>query len=193
MAHFSSSAGRAAPRRNRRITLVLASALNIGLCVGLLGLFGVLFPRDAQAHCFWSLKAGAGQDAGIFRQIPLFAGSIPEMWICFIQTPFPSGKALVSFASTLDEMKGIRMDDLRIHSGGASSSQSEEGSRHPSPRGGMRAPPAPLVWPDDGAEGEWKGDMFIYKGQALSAFGVGGNMSMADSYAGHQSTPTTPP
>lgn len=100
---------------------------------------------------------------------------------------------LSQLCSTLDEMKGIRMDDLRIHSGGASSSQSEEGLPDilPPGEGDESTSSAPSV-ADDGAEGEWKGDMFIYKGQALSAFGVGGNMSMADSYAA-TITPTTPP
>lgn len=183
MAHFSHKRRARRAQEEPEDYPVLASALNIGLCVGLLGLFGVLslvMPKPTVSE-FEKRELAKMPE---FSAKSLFAGEYTRDVDLFYSDTFPFREGLVSFASTLDEMKGIRMDDLRIHSGGASSSQSEEGLPDilPPGEGDESTSSAPSV-ADDGAEGEWKGDMFIYKGQALSAFGVGGNMSMADSYA----------
>lgn len=126
MAHFSHKRRARRAQEEPEDYPVLASALNIGLCVGLLGLFGVLslvMPKPTVSE-FEKRELAKMPE---FSAKSLFAGEYTRDVDLFYSDTFPFREGLVSFASTLDEMKGIRMDDLRIHSGGASSSQSEEG------------------------------------------------------------------
>lgn len=182
MAHFSHKHRARRAQEEPEDYPVLASALNIGLCVGLLGLLGVLslvMPKPTTSE-FEKRELAKMPE---FSAQALFAGEYTQGMDLFYSDTFPFREDLVSFAATLDEMKGIRMDDLRIHSGTSSSQPEEELPDIVPPGEGEESTPSTPSVPDDGVEGEWKGDMFIYKGQALSAFGVGGNMSMANSYA----------
>ena len=79
MAHFFSQApGAPRPGGTGRITRSVASALNIGLCVGLLGLFGVLSLVMPKPTVSEFEKRELAKNAGIFRQIPLCRGVYPR-------------------------------------------------------------------------------------------------------------------
>ena len=132
----------------------------------------------------------------------LLSGSYTRDLDAHYADTFPQRENLVKLGGYLEELRGLRLDDVRIHgtvpgqetSGSSSSSSSESSSQSQtssqsssssdssqtssSSSEAFVAPPVE----DDGAVGETVNSIFVYKGMGLQLFG--GNQSEAQRYAG---------
>lgn len=131
----------------------------------------------------------------------LLSGSYTRDLDAHYADTFPQRDGLVKLGGYLEEFRGLRLDDVRIHgtapgqdpadqqSGSSSSSgQSEaspsESSSSDTSSGTSSSSSEPYVAPpvaDDGAVGETVNSIFVYKGMALQIFG--GNRTEAQRYA----------
>ena len=97
----------------------------------------------------------------------------------FYSDTFPFRDALVSFGSTLEEMRGLRLDDARIHE--VAPSQPEPSSEPSSEGGSSSQESSSSAAEEQPATGEQNGSVFIYQGRAMSMFG--GSQAMGKYYA----------
>ena len=115
---------------------------------------------------------------------------------------FPFRERFILLRSFINDLRGIRLDGIRLYSQtpsnptdtsedipGTDASQSaphdpsqDSSTALPNPSTGEDEPTAPPVIEDDGDNGEWSGNIFVYKGKAMSVFGTG-STEMADWYA----------
>lgn len=133
----------------------------------------------------------------------LLSGSYTRNLDAHYADTFPQRESLVKLGGYLEEFRGLRLDDVRIHgtvpgqddpeessSSSESVSQSQTGDSsggagETSGSGLSSSSSEPYVAPptvDDGAVGETVNSIFVYKGMALQLFG--GNQREAQRYAG---------
>ena len=96
----------------------------------------------------------------------------------FYSDTFPFRDALISLGSTLEEMRGLRLDDAKIHETAPSTSEPEVPTE---PGSGTETENSSSSKAEVTAVGEQNGSVFIYKGMAMSMFG--GSQSMGKWYA----------
>lgn len=110
----------------------------------------------------------------------VFTGEFAKKTALFYADTFPARESLVSFAGKLEEMRGIRPDDVRIHESTPPPSPQQPVSNPSSPTQTPSPPNTPQqdqsapsagVEPDDpNAVGEQIGSTFMYKNMALPIF-----------------------
>ena len=96
----------------------------------------------------------------------------------FYSDTFPFRDALIALGSTMEEMRGLRLDNAKIHETVPSTSEPEVPVE---PGSGAENETSSSSTPQETAVGEKNGSVFIYKGQAMSMFG--GSQSMGKWYA----------
>lgn len=105
-------------------------------------------------------------------------GSLASGIDAFYSDTFPFRDALISLGSTLEEMRGLRLDDAKIHETAPSTSEPEVPTE---PGSGTETENSSSSKAEETAVGEQNGSVFIYKGMAMSMFG--GSQSMGKWYA----------
>ncbi len=100
----------------------------------------------------------------------------------FYSDTFPFRDLLISLGSTLEEMRGLRLDDAKIHEVAPSQPEPEPPSEsQPEADPGSSQEESSQSQPENTATGEQNGSVFIYKGRAMSMFG--GSQAMGQWYA----------
>ena len=128
----------------------------------------------------------------------LFSGSYTKDLELFFADTFPAREKFVEISARMEDMRGMRMDDVKIHEQ-PSTSQSQPPSaplgdqfpaQQPEIEQEQQAPPAQEQAPqqpselqavENDVEGEKRGSVFLYKDMALPMFG--GNKPAGQQYA----------
>ena len=112
---------------------------------------------------------------------------------------FPFREQFILLRAWINDLRGLRLDGIRLYSQTPANptpvdpvapdlpsetqpSGDSSGSAVPPEAPDEEEPYTPHVVADDGDNGEWSGNIFVYKGKAMSVFGAGGT-EMADWYA----------
>ena len=132
----------------------------------------------------------------------LFSGEYTGKLDLFFADTFPAREKFVELAAAAEEIRGLRIDDVKIHDNGTTNAQPEapkeevvlENTQEESPKPALPEEQAPAITPTeeikeetppvaetDEVEGEQRGSVFIYKNMALPMFG--GNKYACERYA----------
>ncbi len=122
-----------------------------------------------------------------FSATTVLSGEYTTELDAFYSDTFPFREQLVAFGNFLAESRGVTLDDVRIHDIGdqtpvtppsstvppaSQAGEQEDNSSSDQTQSSVSAPPVT----DDGATGEFKSSVFIYKGRAYQMFGGGYDM-----------------
>ncbi len=133
----------------------------------------------------------------------LFSGEYTEKLDLFFADTFPAREKFVELSASMEEIRGLRIDDVKIHENAAGNPQPEVPKEEvvlentvteesPTPQQPTEEVPAvipeeeskeevPPVAETEEVEGEQRGSVFIYKNMALPMFG--GNKYAGERYA----------
>lgn len=173
--------GRGLPKnQNVYIGLVqhkLPSLISVGVVFVVLGVFCVLSLLLAKPTYSEIEKRELAQKPQL-TLAGLADGSFSDEAESYYNDTFPLRSFWVTLSSSLDEFKGVRMDDIKLIEAAPSTPSAQDGTVIGKKYADDKKPP---VVPDNGEVGEQNGALFIYSGKALSIFG--GTPAMAKSYA----------
>lgn len=166
----------------------------LNICVFLIAIVGVgalawILPKETESL----LEKRELAEAPTFSISNYFSGEFAKQTDMFFADTFPGRDGMVSFASKMEEMRGIRPGDVRIYNAARPSTDipkddlSDDQTDPVDELGDnlkKETEPAPGngLTPDDGAvRGEQLGPTFLYKNMAMAIFG--GNSAVANRYA----------
>ena len=105
-----------------------------------------------------------------------FSGEFAQQYDAYYADTFPQREELVTMASKIESMEGIRPDDVRIYQANSSPQQGTEqpaASQQPSDTQSEEV----TVGESEGTDGEQAGNLFLYKNMGMQIFGSSESLS----------------
>lgn len=187
-------------------TLQVAHCINIGVFVAVLAVMGVaalVLPKPTISE----FEKRELEPFPIFSLESLFSGEYAKKLDLFFADTFPARERFVELAAETEELRGLRIDDVKIHqSGNTVTVVEKEEPKEELPQPEQETPSRPTEEPvpseqptppeieemlpseepvqeaeTDEIEGEQRGSIFIYKDMAMPMFG--GNQAACQRYA----------
>lgn len=167
-----------ANERNNKKRPTAASMLNIAaFCTALFAVGGLSIAMEKPTY-----SEQEKRDLAKMPELTLkgyWDGSLASGIDAFYSDTFPFRDALIALGSTMEEMRGLRLDDAKIHETAPTPAEPEVPPEQGSSAPETESPSSSQT--EDTAVGERNGSVFIYKGMAMSMFD--GSQSMGKWYA----------
>lgn len=192
-------------KKNELSALQASHWINVGVflvILAIMGLAAVFLPKPTVSE----YEKRELEKFPEFTLESLFSGEYTEKLDLFFADTFPAREKFVELAAAVEEIRGLRIDDVKIHESGTTTTVQPESPKEetvletpteitpqpeqpseeittsaPEEENEVQEEEDPPVAETDEVEGEQRGSVFIYKDMALPMFG--GNKYACDRYA----------